>query len=102
MKITFQNLRDYINSLPDDHMFDMGNSVKDESCGCVMVQYGSSINLKFDVCGFEAWTRFDMDNYIEADLVDDAGEIESILKLVPSKHWKSPVSAKELKEIINN
>lgn len=51
MKKTFQDLVEFIHSQPDDKAINMDESVSTQPCGCLLVHYGRSLNLKEFDCG---------------------------------------------------
>lgn len=45
---------DWIKQQPDDRPVNMNqNLIVHEGCGCLLVQYGKHLNLRFDWCGFD-------------------------------------------------
>ena len=45
---------DWIKQQPDDRPVNMNqNLIVYEGCGCLLVQYGKHLNLRFDGCGFD-------------------------------------------------
>jgi hypothetical protein len=53
--IPFSDLKDFINSQPDDRLLNMDQPHSNESCGCILVHYGKEV-LQLDKsfgCGLD-------------------------------------------------
>lgn len=42
IKVTQEEIYDFVRSQPDDKLVDMRQNYYNDSCGCLMVQYGKS------------------------------------------------------------
>jgi hypothetical protein len=52
-KVTLQELKEFLLSLPDDTPIDMANPFYNKGCGCLMTQYGKSKGWECDES--DAW-----------------------------------------------
>lgn len=49
-EITFEDIAEFIDNQPDEKTVNFDENDSDSPCGCIMVQYGKSIGLKFTRC----------------------------------------------------
>lgn len=56
IKVTKQDIVDFIRKQPDDRKVSMNQTKYDDKCGCVMVQYGKEVIKKpFTHVGWASW-----------------------------------------------
>lgn len=99
--ITFQQLKDFINSQPDDRPVDMCQNMNSEECGCVMIHYGRDVlGIPNDYVSAGFSTIFDKSGESETEF-DIEGDIR---QLIPNTNyaWYAGIQTyKNLKDIVN-